>query len=230
MSRKRYWWPTAGPAQLILMQNFQSKITGYGAALGLTAPQITAAMALCAGFIEAYNLTEQCKATMKAQTQWRDMAFYGTPKGGTLPESPTFPANVVPLYTKGVVTQFFELRDQIVNAAGYTETIGKDLGIVGAEIPPVPPSAVTPDLKPSVTLGNWINLSGSMQGMDALRVEYAPAGGSFKTVAFLTKTPGGFQVSSSVANQPENGVIRAIYIRKNEEYGNFSPNYPVTLS
>lgn len=224
------WWPGGMTDQLVLIQNFQAKIANYQTALGFTAAQITAAVNMCNGFVEAFNLTEQCKATMKAQVQWRDMVFYGTPKGGTLPDSPVFPTRVAPLYTKGVVTQFMELRDQIVSAPGYTETIGKDLGIVGITVPPVPPSAVTPDLKPIVSLGNWINMTGSMQGMDALRVEYAPAGGEFKTVAFLTKTPGGFQLSTSVANQPENGVIRAIYIRKNEEYGNFSPNYPVTVS
>jgi hypothetical protein len=215
------------PDQLVLIQNFQSKIANYQTALGLTAAQVTAAAALCAGYIEAFSLTEQCRATMKAQIQWRDMAFYGTPKGGTLPDSPVFPTNVAPLHTKGVVTQFFELRDQIVNAPGYTDAIGQDLGIVGHSIQPTPPLEVKPSLKPSVSFGNWVNFSGCMQGMSGLRIEYAPKGGEFRTVGFLTNTPGSVQITTT---QPEAGQLRAIFIKKNEDYGNYSDNYPVVLA
>ena len=128
------------------------------------------------------------------------------------------------------MTQFFALRDQIVANSGYTLAIGEDLGIVGAEITPLGPTEVSPVLKPSVSMGNTVNVSASMQGMDAMRVEYQPAGGKFSTVAFLTKTPGGFQITPTNPNQPENGFIRAVFIKKNEEYGSFSPNYPVTVS
>ena len=66
--------------------------------------------------------------------------------------------------------------------------------------------------------------------MDALRVEYQPNGGKFATIAFLTKTPGGFQLTPTNPNQPEKGMIRCVFIKKNAEFGNFSPNYPVTVS
>jgi hypothetical protein len=89
---------------------------------------------------------------------------------------------------------------------------------------------VTPNLKTATSTGYWVNLSGSMQGMDALRVEYAPKGGAFKTVAFLTNTPGGFQITPLAAGQPETGHIRAVFIKKNAEFGNYSADYPVTLS
>jgi hypothetical protein len=227
---RRTWWPSAGPSQLVLVQNFDAKIDSYGTALGLSTSQLANAHIVCAGFIEAYNLTQQCKASMKAMTQWRTLVFTGTPTGRAVPAPPTFPSTGLPAYTRGVVTQFYALRDQIVSATGYTDAIGQDLGIVGTEIPPVPPSAVTPDLKATVSAGNWVNLVGSMQGMDALRVEYSPKGGEFTTVAFLTKTPGGFQVNTALPDQPENGFLRCIYIKKNEDFGNYSPTYQVTLS
>ena len=141
-----------------------------------------------------------------------------------------FPIGDLPAATRGVVTQFFSLRDQIVANNGYTLAMGEDLGIVGAEITPLAPNQMTPSLKPTVSMGNTVNIAGSMQGMDALRVEYQPAGGKFTTVAFLTKTPGGFQITPTNPNQPETGVIRAIFIKKNEELGNFSPSYPIMVS
>ena len=63
-----------------------------------------------------------------------------------------------------------------------------------------------------------------------LAVEYAPKGGEFTTVAFLTKTPSGFQITPTSPSGAKTGFVRAVFIKKNEQYGNFRPNYPVTVS
>lgn len=209
----------------------QVKIGGYSTTLGLTAAQVTVAQELCDAFVGAFNAAEQCRATMQAMTQWRDEVFNGEPEGTQAPAAPVFPVVGAVTYTRGVVRQFFELRDRIVSAPGYTTAIGEDLGLVGADSARPAPDAMTPELKATASTGYWVNLSGSMRGMDALRVEYSRDGGqNFQTVAFLTNTPGGFQVTPAAANQPEKGVIRAVYIKRNEEVGGYSANYPVTLS
>ncbi len=227
---KRFWWPGAMPDQLVLIQNFNGKIASYATVLSLSTAQVTAAQELCAAFVDAYNIAEQCKTTMQSMTKWREMIMYGTPTGTLAPAAPVFPVAPTKTHTRGVVDQFFQLRDQIVASPGYTVSIGEDLGIVGAEVPPRPPQDVTPALKAVPAAGYWVNLRGSMQGMDALRVEYAPKGGAFKTVAFLTNTPGGFQITPLAAGQPETGHIRAVFIKKDAEFGNYSADYPVTLS
>lgn len=227
---KNFWWPSAMPAQLILIQNFVKKIGGYAGVLNLSGAQISAAEALCNAFIAAFSSTEQAHQTMVAMTAWRDEVFFGEPEGNPAPAAPVFSAAATADYTLGVVKQFFALRDLIVASPGYTETIGEDLGIVGNEITPRPAEDVTPQLKAVTSTGYTVNISGSMQGMDAMRVEYAPKGGQFRTVAFLTNTPGGFSISPTTPGQPESGHIRAIYIKRNAEFGNFSADYPVTLS
>jgi hypothetical protein len=198
--------------------------------LNLSAAQIAAAEALCNAFIAAFNSTEQARQTMVAMTAWRTEVFFGEPEGNPAPAAPVFSAAETADYTLGVVNQFFALRDLIVASPGYTEAIGEDLGIVGTEVQPRPAGDVTPQLKAVPSNGYTVNISGSMQGMDAMRVEYAPKGGNFRTVAFLTNTPGGFQVSPTTPGAPESGHIRAVYIKRNEEFGNFSADYPVTLS
>lgn len=227
---RKFWWSTSMADQLVQVQNFRKKIAGYKAVLNLTDAQIAMALELCDTFAAAFNATEQCKQTMLAMTQWRDIVFYGEPEASPAPAAPIFPVIPESSMTRGTVNQFMALREMIVNLPGYTETIGEDLGIIGAEISPRPPSEVTPTLKAETSTGYWVNLSGSMQGMDALRVEYAPKGGQFATVAFLTNTPGGFQITPANPNQPESGHIRAVFIRRNEEIGNYSADYPVTLS
>lgn len=227
---RRSWWPTGLANQSSLMQNFRSKIAGYASQLGFTPAEVTDAQTLCTTFINAYNFAEGARTAMQGATQWRDLVFYGEPTGTPAPPTPTFPNGGDFTYTRGAVTRFFQLRDQIVVNNGYTVAMGEDLGLIGPENTERPAADVAPQLRAIVTMGNTINLSGSMQGMDALRVEYAKQGGEFTTVAFLTKTPGGFQVNTAAPNVPENGFVRAVFIKKNEEYGNFSPNYPVTVS
>lgn len=230
MARK-FWWPGTMSDQAVLMQNFSVKISGYATVLGLTPVQVTAAQGLCTAFVESFNSTEQCRATMAALTQWRDEVFNGQPEGQPIPPAPVFPVIGNVEYTRGVVKQFFELRDRIVAAAGYTQAIGEDLGIVGAEVSRPAPGSVMPELRATTSTGYWVNLAGSMQGMDALKVEYSRDGGNnFTTVAFLTNTPGGFQITPATPNQPEKGVVRAIYMKRNGEIGRYSANYPVTVS
>lgn len=230
MARK-FWWPGSMPEQVVLVQNFQTKIGSYATALGLTAGDVTAAQGLCDAIVGAYTLVETSRLTMQAATQWRDAVFTGEPVGSNAPAPPVFPVGGAPAYKLGSVRSFFALRDRIVASPGYTQAIGEDLGIVGAEASRPAPGSVVPELKATTSTGYWVSLSGSMQGMDALKVEYSRDGGNnFQTVAFLTNTPGGFQVTPVDPTKPEKGFIRAVYIKRNEEVGQFSPNYPVTVS
>ena len=230
MARK-YWLSSNKADLLLVVQNFDSKIDSYAVALALTPAQVTEAHDICAAIIGAINSAEQCKSTMVAMTQWRDDVLHGEPFGTPAPAAPVFPVVGAVTYDRGVITQLVNLRDQIVNSAGYTTAIGEDLGLVGPEILKPAPGSITPELKAETSTGYWVNVKGSMQGMDALRVEYSRDGGeSFQTVAVLTTTPAGFQITPETPNQPEKGVIRAIYLKRNEEIGNFSANYPVTVS
>lgn len=227
---KKFWWPRTLADQSLLMQNFQSKIGGYAAALGLSAAQVAAAEVLCDSFIGSLSFAEQCRATMQAVTQWRDLVFSGKPEGSAAPAPPVFPVGGAPSYTVGAVTQFFELRELILAAPGYTEAIGEDLGLIGPEIGPTPEEDVAPDLRTSVSPGYTVNISGSMQGFEGMRIEYARSGQAFAPVAFFTNTPGSFEITPNTPGQPETGHVRAVFIKKNAEYGNYSPDYPVTVS
>ncbi len=224
------WWPRTMADQYVLVQNFRNKIENYATPLAMTPADVTAAEGLCDAIMGAYTLTENSRLTMQAMKQWRDLVFTGEPEGTAAPAPPVFPVGGSPAYKVGSVKLFFALRDRIVAAPGYTALIGEDLGLIGSESAARPESEVTPELKATVSMGNFVNLSGSMQGMDAMRVEYRPNGGEFSTVAYLTKTPGGFQITPTNPNQPEIGFVRAVFIKKNEEYGNFSPTYQVMVS
>lgn len=227
---RKYWWSGQMATQVSIMSNFRAKITGYATPLSMSPTEVADAIALCDSFLAAYNLANQSKATMQAMTQWREDVFNGDADGSDAPNPPEFPTGDDITYKRGVIEQFIAVRDRLVTAKGYTDAIGEDLMIIGAEISNLIPDNVQPELKTKTSNGYYISLSGSMQGMDGLRVEYARKGGNFAPVAFLTNTPGGFSVTPAVPGEPESGHIRAVFIKKNQEFGNYSADYPVTVS
>ena len=228
--RRKYWWPGTMAEQVALVRNFREQIGQFSAVLNLSAAQMAAIESVCDAFVEGFNITEQCKQTMRAMTAWRDSMFYSADTNLPVPQPPEFAVFSAPPVTAGIVDQFFRFRDMIIASPGYSEMIGQALGFIGSQQSRPAPSETAPTVTPATSTGYWVNITGSMQGMDALRVEYAPKGGEFKTVAFLTTTPGGFQIAPTDPDKPESGTIRTIFIRKNADYGRYSANYPVVIS
>lgn len=224
------WWPNTIAAQVLLLQNFYNKIEQYETALNLTAGQILAIQKVLEDAIATYNFANGCNTSSQGVNAWKREVLSGKPVGAPAPAPPTFPQNAPPNVNKGLLNTFFEFREMIMKQPGFEESIGEDLGIIGSH--KTPPSAVSvrPELTTRAVPGFAVALGGSMQGMDALRVEYATGNGSYVTVGFFTKKPGTVHIEPKVAGQPERGRIRAIFIKKDQEYGQFSPNYPVTLS
>jgi len=213
----------------MLVRNFRAKIAGHAAVLGLSPAETAAAVALCDTMVTAYNVTEACKATMQAMTTWRDEILFGRETGALAPVAPLFPAPPAGSLTMGAVDQFIELRNRIVAAPGFNESIGADLELLGPEHRPKDPSEVIPELNFRVSNGGTIKVTGSLQGTDAVRIEKKAGDGEFTTAAFLTLTPGDFQLTTTTPGAVERVALRAIFIRKNKDYGNFSPIYNVVV-
>lgn len=227
---RAFWWPGSLAAQIFLIQNFISKIGGYEITLGWTPDQVKAAIALCNAIISAINVTNQCRATMLAVTNWRDIVLFGGPKGMPGGKAPLFPIIDGALYNRGLVDEFFVLRDQIAANSGYTLSMGEDLGIVGQESSGLIPSETSPELKTVTASTNYVTINGSMQGMPVMRIEYAAKGQTYGSVAIVTNLPATIEIPMVNPNVPQVGTIRSIFVRKNADFGNYSPNYDVTLA
>lgn len=226
------WFPTRLSNVLVMLQNVRAKIMGYRTILPLTNPQVARIELICDEFEAVYNYVTQARATTESLVAWRDNIFTGSPAGDPAPAPPTFPvyAAVTDSFI-GIFTEFRESVDLIKAAPGYTTAIGEDLMIVAPKQEKAIETDVIPDLKVTTAVGYEVSVAGSMQGNDALRVEYQRNGGTgWSIAAFLTKMPGTFTIAPHTPGQPETGRIRAIFIKKNADYGNTSPEYPVTLS
>ncbi len=67
-------------------------------------------------------------------------------------------------------------------------------------------------------------------GMDAVKVEVRHKGGNWMPIAFLTKSPGIFNVNPQTVGDAEQVELRAVYIKNNQPFGNYSPGYTVTVA
>ena len=228
----RDWLPRSLPDQLIMFQNVKAKIGGYTLILPITAAQTTEITLICNEFIAVYNYVTQARSTTESLVEWRDIIFNGEPAGTPAPPPPVYPAYSAVLGSvMGILTRFRDLVDIIKAAPAYTRAIGEDLMIVSVKKDKLVEGSVTPDLKVSTLPGYKVEISGSLQGMDALRVEYIQNGKTdWNIAAFLTKMPGEFVIAGGSPGTAQTGRIRAVFIKKNDQFGNFSPEYPVTLS
>jgi len=229
---RRNWYPGSLAEQAAMYANVLVKIGSYEATLPLTPAQVARIELICSIFLAVYEYVEQMRATTSSLVEWRDTIFTGEPMGDPAPAAPAFSVVTMPVGAFiGIVSEFKDLRDLIVASPGYRLAIGEDLMIVGAEIEEPSAPTVTPSLTVTTSTGYVVNIAGSLQGSDAIRVEYQRQGQTaWSIVGFGTKMPMNVTITPATPGQPENGQIRAIFIRKNAEYGNFSPNYPITIS
>lgn len=234
MKKQPDWFPRSRPQQLVMFTNIKAKIGGYQASLPLTAVQVDRIMLICETFIVVYNFVEQTRATMQQLTEWQDLIF--TAEGGTVgedaPDAPKFNPVVLPDDAfVGIFPEFRKLRDDIVNADNYNHGIGEDLMIVAPEGEDVDLGDLLASAKLTPLAGYKVRAEGSLQGMSAMRFDYQRKGASgFTPVAFLTKLPAEFTITPHTPGEPETGVIRAVLLKNNEEVGQPSPLYPITIS
>lgn len=135
MKRQTYY-PSRIAKQVEWHDNFRSKLGGYTTALGLDPAIVTAAIADARWIMHVLGTwLATVRAYAPACTDAVDDVLTGSGVDPfVLPVfvPPALPAGVVPV-PPGALDRIFALVQIIKNSAGFTEAIGTDLGIVGAE-------------------------------------------------------------------------------------------------
>jgi hypothetical protein len=228
------WFPRSRAKQLIMFTNVKAKIEGYKSILPLPQEKIDRIVLICDIFIGVCNFVEQSRAKMKNLTDWQDLLFTG--EGGTVgdvaPAAPVFQTFTLPTGAfVGIFEEFRELREDIVGADNYTEGIGEDLMIVGDESEDLNLADVVANIEPQALRGmKKVRITGSMQGFKGMQVQYQREGAADVQTFYLTNLPADITIQTAVAGQPENGVIRAVMYEDNQPVGQWSPDFPVTIS
>lgn len=229
------WFSGTFAHQKFVVTQARNKIDVYAVTLGWTPAQVTAFKAVCDEIIALMDYYESCRTSIVALTGWRDHVFYGQPRGSFASAAPEFEALPDIEFRVGIIDMFINYREQIVANPNYIPSIGEDMMLVGAEIPPVPPEDITASVKiaPSqetLMVGvDSLVISGSLQGANAAKFFWTPKGGEMREVASVTSLPATITITKTDPNEPESGQLQVQYYKKNLPYGNPSPNYNVTL-
>jgi hypothetical protein len=139
------YYPTREGDQLLWLNNIQSKVGTYFTTLDIsTARQAKVQLAL-AWLIWAWQIyLPTRRQDAPAATAWRNSLAYGI-SDATTNTAPPIPIVLTPPASTpvfGMLTWLFDEIGRWKSAEGYTDTIGQDLGIIGAIAPthPNPPT------------------------------------------------------------------------------------------
>ena len=226
------WMPYALAERNALFINVRAKIDGYAAVLPLTAAQVTRIKELCDTFTFAYSIAIQEEATLKGLFSWRDAVFAGKPVGKPVMDRPMFSNDTPPAgATLGVVAEFRKLMAIVKAAPGFTASIGDDLTIMTPQHAPKILDEIIPKLTVTATEAYGIRIAGSLQGMDAMRVEMRRKGSeTWELLEFLTSLPETVVIRPTSPGDPESIDIRGVFLKKNKLVGLFSQVARVTIS
>ncbi len=239
MKRYSNWFPNGRPERLITVSNVKDKMGKYKLILPLEDNEQTAIETVCDGIIATITYSDQMKATAKQATEIVNLLLDGENDSDssnksykqTPPTPPKFGELSLPAGTTTyLIKQFRELMDDVKHKPGYTHAIGEDLMIEPPEAGEISMDDLTAEGKVTALADTGkVRIEGSLQGMKAMRVEWREKGASkFSFIGQLDTLPGDVEVPAE--NLPASGEIRLVLIEKNEQVGNVSPNYPLTIS
>jgi hypothetical protein len=225
------WLPANRAKRKTIFTNVKAKIPLYATTLEIDSVTEDRVLLICDTFIALDDYVEGCKATTESLIEWRDLVYEDETILGDAPPPPSYAAFVaLPGMFCGILDEFRKYVEQWKKRDGYTKAIGEDLMIIGDEAPPVPES-ISPEITVEARPNYVLRITGKMKGLKAVQIEWQAKGSaSFGMIGMFTLLPGTVTVTPVVPGDPISGRIRAIFMDKNEPFGDYSPEYSVTAA
>lgn len=220
------YMPKGEPELLLWFQNFATKLPGYAATLGITAPEL----AVVAGDLLLIEATLQsvamAKQDLKEWISFKDAELYG-PVGGPNPAIPGSTPIAISARPPGMMPRTRTLINKLKVHANYTAIIGADLGIEGS-------GGGSEVLKPVCSVTSSGDFSATIKfkkfGHDGVDVYCQRAGESVWThLAFDAFSPYVDNRPPLVAGQPEERRYRVRYRDGETAVGEYSDVVTITV-
>ncbi len=131
---KKHYLPRADVDRLAWLQNFLTKLTPIATTFEIGPAELTALGDDFTNFSYFINVIDIFKRETQERVHYKDILAngpLGTPLGA-IPSLPTLPADPTPVQA-GIFVRVAMLVQRIKNHSAYNESIGRDLGIIGAE-------------------------------------------------------------------------------------------------
>jgi len=203
----------------IWLSNFSLKLSNVGASLGVLLTEVSATKKDADYFKWMLEIVEIFKTETNECIKYKDILRsgpLGTPLGAspTVPTLPVTPA-VVPA---GIFVRVKALVQRIKNHPNYTEAIGKDLGIIGAE-QSILPNEMKPTLKLLLT-GGFVEIQWTKGQAGSIRIEKLINMDTKFSLLTIATIPNTFD--RTPINETAIWKYRAIYMLNDEPIGQYS--------
>jgi hypothetical protein len=217
---KKYYLPYADADRVQWLDNFNNKMQqSYGKLFGILAAQLTALTNDTAAFAYIINMMEGSKTFLHNCTAYKEALR--TEKSATnVQPLPLFvaPANPPIPVAPGIFDRVLTLVQQIKAHSAYTEAIGLDLGIVGANLEEGF-ETVKPLLKVNIT-GGWVNIKYTKSGTEGILLESQRGNDTaFSFLARITKSSYTDNRPNLTKGSPESRQYRAWYVVNDQVIG-----------
>jgi hypothetical protein len=163
---KAYFLPASEPGKRAWLNNFAGKMPKDGPTVGVTAAEITQLAADALFFNYVCDTHNQHTQTTRDWTAYKHQAAHGD-NLGDIPVTPD-PGTPPPVVPPDIFGRACKLAVRIKKSPNYTDNIGQDLGIIGAEVI-VDPTTYQPILTLSLNAGHP-HIGWPKQGMDSLEL------------------------------------------------------------
>ena len=231
MKRQKYY-PSRIGDQLIWLMNYYTKLPTYGPTCGVVAGDITASVADAKWCHYMLGLwLAAVRAFSPATTDAVDEGLTGT--GSSVMVLPGFTAPALPTgvvaQLPGALTRIFALIAKMKLGAGYVESIGTEMGIVGAE----ETDKTAPKFLIEVLQGathQSAKLVLYKYGHQGVVIEGRRGAGEWEFLAIDTESPYIDDRPLLVAGTPEIREYRMRFWDKGTANGDWSPVQKTTLS
>ena len=221
------WLPAREDELLPWFNNFNTKLPGYAATLALNPGDLTTVADDTAMVGFAVNNVTIFKAEQKEWVDFKNLTLYG-PVGSPTPGVPTVPPVAAPtLVAPGIIRRTRDIVLRIKAHPNYTEVIGEDLGIVGAE--QAGADLVKPDGKAEALPNHEVKITFVKAGHDGVDVESQRAAETaWSYLAFDGFSPYIDNRPPLSVGQPEERRYRLRYRDNDLPVGEYSDVYVVT--
>ena len=222
---KSFYLPRADKARAIWLNNFAAKFAAIAATLGFTPAEVTAVNDDATMFNYVMNLIATFTSEKEERVEYKNMLRSGN-IGSSMGTFPTMPAIAAPpaAVPAGIFPRIAQTVQRIKNHPDYTDALGHDLGIIGAE-QTIDTSTMKPVLKLVFKGGDW-EVQWKKENADAVRIESDNDGTGFKFLAIDTVPDYTDTTPITAAGARK---YRAMYIINDELVGQWSDVVSITV-
>lgn len=228
------YYPRRQPEQIVWLNNYKVKIAIHGTTVGLSAGDITATQADLTFYIWLLEVWyPQVEQDLREATAYKKLVANGgvpnlspipVPVGTVFPSPPAPPPQLV-----GILKRLFLQIAHLKTHAGYNETIGQDLKIIGTESEAEHP---VPEFKTTVEDGpecQCARLDFIKHGHDGVYIESRRNGGPWEFLAIDTRKPYLDARPLLVSGQAEMREYRMRFWDGGEPNGDWTPVQKVSV-